>query len=115
MDPNKYKDNDKITPDTLLKTIISIVAMLLMVLGIVGLAMEAFKENNVFGQVFSYLFQSTQTMLLIPVVLFVLWLLNRFISAPTKGETKSSGNLPMYLMVLIGIYYAYRLITTGGL
>jgi hypothetical protein len=115
MHPNKYKQNENIRPESLLKTIASVTSMLLMVLGIVGIALDFFNGNGLFGQAFSYLFQSIQSMLLIPLILFALWLLNRWISTPSKNETKKSGNLPMYIMVLVGAYYAFRLILTGGL
>jgi hypothetical protein len=115
MHPNKYKQNENIRPESLLKTITSVTSMLLMVLGIVGIALEFFNGNGLFGQAFSYLFQSIQSMLLIPLILFALWLLNRWISTPSKNETKKSGNLPMYIMVLVGTYYAFRLTMTGSL
>lgn len=117
MDPNKYAKNADIKADTLVKTLLSVGSMLLMLLGIVGLGIELFKDNGLFSQVFGYLFQSTSTMMLIPVVILVLWILNRLISAgPGAGtsETKKSGNLPMYIMVVIGAYYLYRLVSTGG-
>lgn len=107
MDPNKYKGNEKIKPDTLLQTLGSVGSMVLMLIGIVGLAMDFFKEDGLLGKVFSFFFSSTGTMLLIPVVIFVFWLLNRWISTPSKNETKKSGNLPMYIMMLVGVYYIY--------
>ena len=54
-------------------------------------------------------------MMFIPVIMLVLWLLNRWFSAPAKNETKKSGNLPMFLMMAAGAYYLFRLVTTGGL
>tara|TARA_B110000259_G_scaffold121412_1_gene137865 strand:- start:6003 stop:6236 length:234 start_codon:yes stop_codon:yes gene_type:complete len=77
MHPNKYKQNENIRPESLLKTITSVTPMLLMILGIVGIALKFFNGNGLFGQAFSYLFQSIQSMLLIPLTLFALWLLNR--------------------------------------
>jgi hypothetical protein len=77
MHPNKYKQNENIRPESLLKTITSVTPMLLMILGIVGIALKFFNGNGLFGQAFSYLFQSIQSMLLIPLILFALWLLNR--------------------------------------
>ena len=114
MDPNKYKQNADIQPESILSTALSTGSFLLMVAGIIGVALDVFKENGLFGQALSYLFQSTQTMLLIPVIIFALWLLNRFISTPRKSETKKSGNLPMYIMMLLGAYYLFRFVTTGG-
>ncbi len=111
MDPNKYKGNEKIKPDTLLQTILSIVAMILMVIGMIGIGSELFDGGGWIWDAFSFFFQSTSTMLLIPVVIFVLWLLNRWMSTPRKNETKKSGNIPMYLMMLVGVYYSYQFLT----
>lgn len=107
MDPNKYKGNENIKPETLLQTLGSVGSMVLMLIGIAGLAMEFFKEDGLLGKVFSFFFKSTGTMLLIPVIIFVLWLVNRWISTPSKNETKKSGNLPMYIMMLFGVYFIY--------
>jgi hypothetical protein len=114
MDPNKYAKNADIRADTLLQTLMSVSSMLLMLLGLIGLGLELFKGDGWIGDGLGYLFQSTTTMMLIPVIIFALWLLNRWISTSNKGETKKSGNLPMYIMMLVGAYYLFRLVTTGG-
>jgi uncharacterized membrane protein YadS len=108
MDPNKYKGNADIRPDTLLQTLTSVGSMILMVAGIIGIATDFFKEDSWIKKAFAYLFQSTSTMLLIPLIIIVLWLLNRWISTPSKDTKKKSGNLPMYLMMLIGAFYIYQ-------
>jgi hypothetical protein len=108
MDPNKYKQNADIKPDTLLQTIISVGSMLLMVIGIVGIATDFFREDSWIINLFAWFFQSTGRMMLIPVVIFILWLLNRWISSPSKDKKKKSGNIPMFLMILVGIYYVYQ-------
>lgn len=108
MDPNKYKGNADIRPDTLMQTITSVVSMVLMLIGIVGIATDFFKEDSWIKKTLAYLFQSTGTMLLIPLIVIVLWLLNRLISSPNKDKKKNSGNLPMYLMMMTGVYYVYQ-------
>ncbi|MGQ0442620.1 MAG: hypothetical protein ACT4OH_04105 [Methylophilaceae bacterium] len=113
-DPNKYKKNADIRPDTLLQTIISVGSIILMLIGIVGIAMELFKDEGWLKTGLAKLFSSTTTMMFIPVIILVLWLLNRWFSTPAKNETKKSGNIPMYLMMLVGAYYIFRIITTGG-
>ena len=113
-DPNKYKKNANIKPDTLMHTLTSVGSMLLMLVGIIGLAMEFFKDNGLVRRFFGWLFDSTKHMMFIPVIILVLWLLNRWFSTPSKNETKKSGNLPMFLMMLVGAYYVYRIVTTGG-
>lgn len=113
MDPNKYKKNADIRADTLLQTITSVGSMILMLVGIVGIALEFFKGGGWLSKVFAYLFQSTGTMLLIPLIIFVLWLLNRWISTPSNDKKKKSGDLPMYLMMLVGVYYIFQFATGG--
>lgn len=112
-DPNKYKQNAGIKPDTLSKTIKSVGSVLLMAIGIIGLALELFKDDGLFQRVLSIIFQSTTSLLLIPLIIAVFWLLNRWFSSSSKNETKKSGNIPMYIMMMIGIYYVVRIIRTG--
>ena len=108
MDPNKYKENADIRPDSLLQTITSVGSMALMIIGIIGIATDFFREDSWIINMFAYFFQSTGRMLLIPLLAFILWLLNRWISSPSKDKKKKSGNLPMYLMMLVGVYYVYQ-------
>lgn len=114
-DPNKYAKNKDIKPESLLSNIAAVAKMGLMIVGIIGIAMEFFKSDGVLSTLLSKLFQSTTTMLFIPVIIFVLWLLNRMMSSSKKGETNKSGDLPMYVMMAIGAFYLFRLITTGSM
>lgn len=115
MEPNKYKKNADIRPDSLMRTISSTSYFILMLIGIVGLAFDVFKEDGLFKQSLFYFFQSALTMLFIPVIFIALWLLNRWVSAPDQSETKKTGNLPMYIMMLLGIYYIFQFVTTGAI
>lgn len=114
-DPNKYAKNKDIKPESLLGNLAAVGKMGLMLVGIIGIAMEFFKSDGVLSTLLSKLFQSTTTMLFIPVIIFVLWLLNRMMSSNKKGETNKSGDLPMYIMMAIGAFYLFRLITTGSM
>ena len=73
-----------------------------------------FREDGWLKTGLAKLFESTTSMMLIPVIIFALWLLNRWITSPNKSETSKSGDLPMYLMMATGTYYLFRLITTGS-
>lgn len=114
-DPNKYAKNKDIKPESLLGNLAAVGKMGLMIVGIIGIALEFFKSDGVLSTILSKLFQSTTTMLFIPVIIFVLWLLNRMMSSSKKGETNKSGDLPMYVMMAIGAFYLFRLITTGSM
>ena len=113
-DPNKYAKNKDIQADTLLKTLSSLGGILLVLIGLIGIGLEFFKEGGWLKTAFAWLFESTTHMMFIPVIIIAGWLFNHFISSSAKGEKKKSGDIPMYVMMLIGAYYVYRLVTTGG-
>ncbi|OYY50636.1 MAG: hypothetical protein B7X95_02440 [Methylophilaceae bacterium 17-44-8] len=114
MDPNKYAKNAKIDPNSKLSTIMSIVSFLLMMLGLIGLGIEFFKDGGLIKTLFGKLFESTVGMLMIPVIIFAGWLFNRWTSSPSKTEKSKAGDIPMYIMMAIGAYYLFRIIFTGG-
>jgi hypothetical protein len=113
-DPNKYAKNADIQADTLLKTMTSAGGILLMFIGLIGIAMELFKGGGWVGTIFKWLFDSTTHMMFIPVIIFALWLLNLWMSSAAIGEKKKSGDVPMYIMMAVGAYYVFKLVTTGG-
>lgn len=114
IDPNKYSKNKDIKPESPLSNIAAIGRMGLLILGLIGIAIEIFREDGWLKTLLAKIFQSTTSMLSIPVIIFVLWLLNRWMTSPNKSETSKSGDLPMYMMMAIGAYYLFRLVTTGG-
>ena len=113
-EPNKYAKNADIKADTPLKTIVSVIGIVLMLVGIVGIGLEFFKEGGWLKTALAWLFESTTRMMFIPVIILVLWFLNRMMSSTNPNESKRSGNLPMYAMMAVGAYYVFRLATTGA-
>lgn len=113
-DPNKYAQNANIEADSLLKTLASVGGLILMLVGIAGIAMEFFKQGGWLKTALSWLFDTTTHMMLIPVIIFVLWLVNRMMSSPNPDKSKKSGNIPMYAMMAVGAFYVFRFLTTGG-
>ena len=114
-DVNKYSKNADIKADTLAKTLLSIGGIVLMLVGIAGIAMEFFKENGWLKIALKWIFETTTHMMVIPVIIFLLWLFNHWISSNTKNEQKKSGDLPMYIMMAIGLFYVFQFISTGSL
>lgn len=114
-DPNKYLKNKDIKPESKTSVLAATVRMGLMLVGIIGLALELFREDGWISTLLGKLFESTTSMLMIPVIILALWLLNRWVSSPNKSETKKSGDLPMYFMMAVGVFYLFRLYTTGSL
>ena len=102
IDPNKYRKNKDIKPESVLSNIAAIGRMGLMLIGITGIAMELFRDDGWLKNALSKLFESTTSMMFIPVIIFVMWLLNRWMTSPNKSETSKSGDLPMYAMMAVG-------------
>jgi hypothetical protein len=113
-DPNKYAKNADIKADTLLKTLSSVGGMALLFIGLIGIALEFFKDGGWLKNAFSWLFDSTTHMMFIPVIIFALWLANRFMSSAAIGEKKKSGDIPMYIMMAVGAFYVFRFVTPGS-
>lgn len=114
IDPNKYSKNKDIKAESLLSNLAAIGRVVLMLIGLIGIALELFREDGWLKTLFGKLFQSTTSMMAIPVIILVLWLINRWLTSPNKSETSKSGDLPMYVMMAVGAYYLFRLITTGS-
>lgn len=113
-EPNKYAKNKDIQADTLLKTLSSVGGMLLLVIGLIGIAMEFFKGDGILGSIWDWLWEDMSHLMAIPAAAFAFWLFNRFLTASAKGEKKKAGDIPMYIMMAIGAYYLFRFVTTGG-
>ena len=113
-DANKYSKNANINPESHLNSIFAMLRMGLMLAGIFGITFELFRENGWLSKLLGDVFDSTTNMLLAAVALLGLWLLNRWISTPNKSETKRAGDIPMYAMMVAGVYYLYMVFTSGG-
>jgi hypothetical protein len=113
-EPNKYAKNKDIQADTLLKTLSSVGGMLLLVIGLIGIAMEFFKGDGILGSIWDWLWEDMSHLMAIPAAAFAFWLFNRFLTSSAKGEKKKAGDIPMYIMMAIGAYYLFRFVTTGG-
>jgi Na+/H+-dicarboxylate symporter len=113
-DPNKYSKNKTIKPDSPLSNLWALAQLALMILGITGLSLEVFREHGWLQIWFSQLFQSTTNMLIIPVIIFGLWSVNRWFSSPKKSKITKHGDIPLYVMMAVGSYYLFKLITSGS-
>jgi len=102
-------------PDSLKSTLIAVAKIGIMLLGIVGLAVEIFRDNGLLKQLFTKMLDSPLGIFSIPLALLALYLFNRWLGTATDGKASTRGDLPMYIMMGIGAYFLYRLMTTGSL
>jgi hypothetical protein len=113
MDPNKYAKNKKLKPSSPIDLVRSIAEFVLIIFGIAGLAYEFFRESSIVTKFIASLFESYTSMLLIPVIGVAFWLFSNWTSSPKASENPEVGNIPMYVMMAIGAFYLFRLISTG--
>ncbi|PKO92950.1 MAG: hypothetical protein CVU15_03660 [Betaproteobacteria bacterium HGW-Betaproteobacteria-1] len=112
MEKDNYGDKK---PDSLLETLLAVGRVGLMLLGIIGIAYEVFRENGLLKQWLKSLFSSTGGWVSAVILAFVLYLFWRWMNAAPKGVTTRRGDIPLYAMMAIGAFFLYRLITTGSL
>lgn len=101
--------------DSLVDTLFAVGRLSLMLLGIIGIAVEIFRENGLLKQGIRSLFYSPSGLLAIPVALVALYFFARWLNFSPDGKATKRGDLPMYIMMGIGAFFLYRLITTGSL
>ena len=99
-------------PDTLITTLVALSRIGLMLMGLIGLSVEIFRDNGWLKQLFRKMLDSPATLAAIPVVIIVIYLLNRWM-ATDSGKASAKGDLPLYLMMAIGAFFVFRLVTTG--
>lgn len=99
--------------DNLTETLLSVIRVGLLLVGIIGLAVSLFQEDGWLTQLLGRMFSTSLGLLSVPLLIFVIYLLNRWLTSST-GKASSRGDLPLYLMMAIGAFFLFRLITTGN-
>lgn len=102
-------------PDSLLNTLVATVRFGLVFLGLIGLSVEIFRDNGWLKQLFGKMISSQIGLASIPIAIIVLFLVNRWLSSAAKGKTVTRGDWPLYLMMAIGAFFLFNLLTTGRL
>ncbi|HYD33647.1 MAG TPA: hypothetical protein VEA39_03670 [Methylophilaceae bacterium] len=100
-------------PDSLISTLLAVGRFSLMMLGIIGIAVEIFRDDGWLSGLLDKAFASPGTLLIIPLVLGGLYLLDKTITN-AAGTASRKGDIPLYMMMTIGVFFLYRLITTGS-
>lgn len=102
-------------PDSMLETVLAVGRVSLMLLGIIGIAYEVFREDGLLKQWLKSLFSSTGGLAGAVIMALVLYLFWRWMNAAPDGKATKRGDIPLYAMMAIGAFFLYRLITTGSL
>jgi len=101
-------------PDSLAKVMVALFQVGLVLVGLIGLSVEFFRDNGILKQTLNKMLNSSLGLWSIPLAILALYILNKWINSQSSGKASKRGNLPMYLMMAIGAFFTFRLITTGG-
>ena len=101
-------------PESLLSILLAVFRLGLMLIGIIGLAVHLFHNEGWLDHALDWIFSGTWTMLAIPAAILALYLANRWLTTPRRGELSKRGDLPLYAMMAIGVFFLFRLAYTGG-
>ena len=108
------RNSDSNKPDSLLATVAAVGRIGLVIIGLIGLSVEIFRDNGWLKQLISKLLASSLGLAAIPIAILVLYIANRWLSSGSDGKASAKGDLPLYLMMAVGAFFLFNLITTGS-
>lgn len=106
-------DRNNSKPDSLLSTLAAVGRFGLMLIGLIGIAVQIFEDNGWLKQLIGKAFASPSALLIIPLIIGALYVLDKVISN-AAGTASKKGDIPLYIMMAIGAFFLYRLITAGS-
>jgi membrane protein insertase Oxa1/YidC/SpoIIIJ len=109
---NRNSNSSK--PDSLLATLAAVGRISLVIIGLIGLSVEIFRDNGWLNKLLGKLFSSSVSLAIIPIAILVIYFVNRWLSSASDGKASVKGDLPLYLMMAIGAFFLFNLITTGS-
>ena len=104
----------QVRPDSITATLIAVGEISLVLIGLTGLSVTVFRDQGWFQQLVNKLLYTSAGLVLIPFIVLIIYILNRWMIVP-DGIATSRGNWPLYLMMAIGAYFLFRLIFSGSL
>lgn len=106
-------DNRK-KPDTLFATLAAVGRFTLVVLGLIGISVHVFRDGGWLNQLLGKVFSSNAWLLVIPLALVVIYLVNGWLSSAPKNKPYTRGDIPLYVMMGVGAFFAVKLLSTGS-
>ena len=108
----KVKEN----PDSLLSLLLSIIQLGLMLLGLLGLAVHMFEDNGWLNHWLGALFKTSGISLLIGLIFLLVFgtLIKQVIRVPDNVFQSRVADMMILLMMLLGLYFVYRLVVIGS-
>lgn len=112
MAKDRYEDKKA---DSLVDTILAVGRVGLMLVGIIGIAVEMFREDGLLKRWLKSLFSSTEGLMTAAVIAIAVYFFWHWLNAAPDGKASKRGDIPMYAMMAVGAFFLFRLFTTGSL
>jgi len=113
MDPNRYSKNRTIRPDSAWKILQALITLGLMLCAFIGIAVHLFSSEQGPADWWAWLTASPMNGVLTFIAAVVLMAFHRYITHISSQQRRAASDLPVYIMMLVGVYFIYQLITTG--
>lgn len=110
-------EKPKQKPESLLSVLKAGAQFVLMVMGIIGLAILIFSEDGWLATFMGKLTQidSFGPLLIIPLAIMAIYIARVWFEKTFgKSSAAMTGNLAMYVMMAIGAFFLFRLLSTGS-
>ena len=108
---NRYENKEfQKKPDNLVSTLLSIVRIVLLLAGIIGITYNLFKDRGWLSIGLTELTKSMPTFLIGGAILFVvIYFGDKFLSGNAKdGKATNKGDIALYLMMAAGVYFIFK-------
>lgn len=104
-------------PQTLIATMLSGLQIAVMIVGLIGLSVHLFKDKGWLNHWLGSLMKAGISQIIVTISLLLLagYLLNHWLhSADDDSKNNRVGDYLMYLMMMVGAFFIFNLVTTGS-
>lgn len=114
--PKKKEEISKEKPESLMMVLKAGSMFGLVVIGIIGSAISLFSGDGIVAQLFGKLTDlDADALIVVPIFLGALYFIKIWFEKTTgKSSTEVLGNMALFLMMGLGLYFLYNLLVTGS-
>jgi hypothetical protein len=112
----KYRNQRTHKPETLLSTLLSFLQVGLVTVGLIGLSVRLFEDKGWFKQVLGRVMRAEFAQIAIAAVMLVIagYLMRGWMHSGGEEQQSRIADAMLYLMMLVGAYFVFNLVTAGS-
>lgn len=113
MDPSRFDKDRDLRPDSPWQTLQALLTVALLICGLIGIAVHLFGSDITPFDWWAWITASPLNIALTILAVVGVIAFHRYNSHISNQQRRNASNLPVYIMMLVGVYFIYRLLTTG--